>query len=636
MNKLKRRTAPPPLLKECYQLSVRYSISNLDHAINYAKLGLSVLPLCWSDENGQCACGQGHQGKEVGKAPLIHGGHLSASSDIDQVREWWERWPNANIGVSLAKSNLLVIDCDSPDAIREIKELGIPPGVAISKTGGRGAHFFFHNSAGILRRRTKWGKSGDIDLLSDGYVVLPPSKHASGRLYQWQKPPGNGDLPSPPPWVIEAMEEDTSDQEVADEPVPHDVEERAQRVLQQVAPRWRRLYEEVAGDRSERSAALARAAVEAGVTDLIDIASFVYLSASHQDKFRERRDGWKDALRCAKKTLESYSSKANERPCVQIINARELMDLHLPEPKWAIPGLIPQGVTLLAGRPKIGKSWLALQIAVAVATGSKALGSIDVEAGSVLYLALEDTHRRLQSRLEKLQGARVKRLNSHTFDIYWGDFDPPDRLGFAIAWPRFDNGGLDALEDWLSHHTDARLIVIDTLAKVRPVEKANGNVYSEDYRAIEGLKSLVDRHNVAALVIHHLRKTVSTDPLEMISGSTGLTGAVDATLVLKRERTRADAELYITGRDVEEKELALEWDRQTAKWTILGPAEEYRQSSLRTNILNALRNAGVPLRPSEVAEIMNRNPSTVRTVMWKMANEGHLVANGDGSYSLTH
>lgn len=613
-------------------MSINESISNLEAAINYAEFGWSLLPLCWPDENGLCGCGHGHQGKEVGKAPLIKGGHRGASSNVRQVREWWERWPRANIGVNLAKSGLIVVDCDSVDAVREAQALGVPKGVPYSLTGGGGVHFYYSNPTGILRRRTKWGRSGAIDLLSDGYVILPPSRHASGKTYRWRRA-ASGKLPSPPLWAIGALESMDGGHTLTAESIPHDVEDRARSVLRRVSMGWRQCFEEVANDRSERSAALALAAVEAGVTDILDVAAFVYQSASHQDKFRDRSDGWKDALRCARRALESRSTGAAYRGTYRIISARDLAAMNIPEPNWAVPGLIPQGVTLLAGKPKMGKSWMALQIAVATATGGKALGSIEVEPGAVLYLALEDTLRRLQSRLEKLQGARVE-LVGNRLSIDWGEFDPPEQLWFVTEWPRFDQGGVQAIDDWLSEHPDARLIVIDTLAKVRPTDKGSGNLYSEDYRAIEGLKSLVDRYNVAALVIHHLRKATSNDPLETISGSTGLTGAVDATLVLKRERTRADAELYVVGRDVEERELALSWDRDSARWTILGEAHEYKRSTARADIINVLRNASIPLSPSDVAEILNKSPNSIKKLMWQMSKDGQLVPNGDGLYSI--
>ena len=125
-------------------------------------------------------------------------------------------------------------------------------------------------------------------------------------------------------------------------------------------------------------------------------------------------------------------------------------------------------------------------------------------------------------------------------------------MHIATEWPRLDEGGVEVLEDWLRDHPDARLIVIDTLAKVRPRIKGQ-NIYQEDYAALEELLSLAAEHSVAIIVVHHLRKMGADDPLDEISGSTGLSGEVDEALILKRERGRADAFLHVTGREIEEE-----------------------------------------------------------------------------------
>src|SRR5262249_30002588 len=147
--------------------------------------------------------------------------------------------------------------------------------------------------------------------------------------------------------------------------------------------------------------------------------------------------------------------------------------------RWAVAGVLPSGSTIGAGKPKLGKSWLALNVALAVAQGGVALGSIPVEAGDVLYLALEGTKRRPKDRLAKMLGTQ--------------DATPPERLTLTTACPRADKGGLAFIDDWLQKHKGARLIVIDTWAKFKRARVVRANEYEADYADASEVKAMADR-----------------------------------------------------------------------------------------------------------------------------------------------
>ena len=298
-----------------------------------------------------------------------------------------------------------------------------------------------------------------------------------------------------------------------------------------------------------------------------------------------------------------------------IIDAQQLMATELREPTYAIPGILPEGLTILAGKPKTGKSWLALGTAIAVASGGKALGRIQVERGDVLYLALEDTQRRLQQRLSAILR----------------DEACPAGLSLATTWPRCGQGGTEELLKWLDAHTKTRLVIIDTLAKVRPQHQRHANLYEEDYAAVSGIKRVADHAGAAFMVITHLRKMTTDDPLDNVSGTAGQTGAADATLVLKRERAHRDATLFMTGRDIEEREIGIRWDQTSTTWQLRGEAEV---SDERAVILEALRNARVPMSPSELAKVIDKPYNAVKVLTWRLANEGQLVADGKGHYYI--
>jgi hypothetical protein len=241
------------------------------------------------------------------------------------------------------------------------------------------------------------------------------------------------------------------------------------------------------------------------------------------------------------------------------IDAQQLMALSLPEVPQVVPGLFPVGLTIFAGKPKTGKSWLILDTAHAVASDGYILGKIKVQDGEALVLALEDSQRRLQSRLSTLTD------------------NVPKSLHLSTSLPRMDEGGLTLISSWLEQHPNARYVVIDTLARVKPRRAKNADIYAEDALVGKQLQELAVKHNVALVVVHHLRKAIAEDPLDTVSGSTGLTGAADAVIVLTRTRGQGDATLYVTGRDLEEQYLTLMFQPEKGKWLLVGETKDFAE-----------------------------------------------------------
>jgi hypothetical protein len=296
--------------------------------------------------------------------------------------------------------------------------------------------------------------------------------------------------------------------------------------------------------------------------------------------------------------------------------ADQLMHVTFPEVRWAVPQLIAEGLNLLCGAPKLGKSWLALNLGVAIASGGLALGRIPVEAGDVLYLALEDTGRRLQSRL------RI---------VLAGD-TAPRRLTLATTCEPIADGGAERIESWLNDHPDARLIIIDVFTRVRGQVSDRANRYDADYRAVATIKEIADRRSVAVLCVHHTRKQSADDFLDSVSGTQGIAGAADAVLVLARSRGSAQAVLKITGRDVEEAEHALDFAPDIGTWQLLdGPAGDYELGDTRRRILQHVRE-GDAFTPTEIAEALDLNLNTVKVTVRRMAEADQLDTDGAGHY----
>ncbi|SEH69632.1 AAA family ATPase [Paracoccus alkenifer] len=310
-------------------------------------------------------------------------------------------------------------------------------------------------------------------------------------------------------------------------------------------------------------------------------------------------------------TAKGKSGNGADGPIVTI-SASDLQTEEFPPLRYAVDGYLAEGLTLLAGKPKIGKSWMALDFAMAVATGDVALGSVKCRQGPVLYCALEDNHRRLQRRMRQLYGAVD----------HW-----PPGLHFATQVRRLSDGLVDDLRDWIEAHRP-KLVIIDTFAGVRPQNRREG--YDADYAALSPLQELAGQKGIAILVIHHLRKMLGDDPFDMISGTTGLTGAVDTAFVL--HRGKQGVTLYGRGREIEEMEQAVEF--VGGMWKMLGDAAEVRRSEERSTILEILEGSDDPMGPKEIADALGWKVDNVKQLLFKMHKDGEIKKKGRGQYCV--
>jgi hypothetical protein len=209
----------------------------------------------------------------------------------------------------------------------------------------------------------------------------------------------------------------------------------------------------------------------------------------------------------------------------------------------------------------------------------------------------------------------------------------PERLHYDLNCRRLDDGGLDDIRAWIRAMPNPRLVIVDVLNKVRPAQKGQEGIYDYDVRSLEGLQSLAAEYSIAIVVVHHTRKAEADDPFDCLSGSTGLTGTADTTLVLARDSQGTT--LYGRGRDVEEIESALSFDKTTGEWTLLGAAADVRRSDERNIVLRVLREAPEPMSPKDImiaAELENRN--ALDLLLFKMTKAGEIEKAGRGSYYL--
>jgi len=290
--------------------------------------------------------------------------------------------------------------------------------------------------------------------------------------------------------------------------------------------------------------------------------------------------------------ITDFHSRDRKLPYrLSVVTAAALATTVFDPIKTAVLGYIVEGLTILAGRPKAGKSYLALNIAYAIAIGGSVLGA-KVEQGDVLYLALEDNLRRLQSRLDQMEPFGEK----------------PERLHFATECNRLDNGGLEAIQAWCKSVPKPRCVIVDVFGRVRADKRRDESPYDYDYRTLVPLKALADKIGIAVIVIHHTNKrTDHEDPLDAVSSTTGFTGAADTILILARGPEGTT--LLGKGRDIENIETALRFDPVRGIWTALGDATEVRRTDERKVILDALLEAEPVRLPVRLPVTSESNPA---------------------------
>ena len=338
------------------------------------------------------------------------------------------------------------------------------------------------------------------------------------------------------------------------------------------------------------------------------------LRAAMDSSVAPRDDRWQDRYDDIPRLVDSASGfrepQQQPQPQSSPHGMEELQGMTFNPIKYVVPGVIVEGLTLFAGRPKFGKSWLLLHAAAAVARGGYTLGDIHCKEGDVLYCALEDNERRLQGRMAKLIGMGQP----------W-----PKRMSYYALGEmgRLIDGGMDTIRSWITSVPHPRLVVIDTFTRVRSPKKNNQTNYEADYESGRELQKLANEHGVAIVIVHHTRKAEADDAFDTISGTLGLNGVVDTLLVLKRESSGTIV-LHGQGRDLAGLEKALTFNTNACTWAICGDATEVRRTAERRAVLEAVREAGEPVGPKDIADATGMKTQNVKFLLRKLHNEGAI------------
>lgn len=587
------------------------------------------------------------------------GGFHHATNDPEQIEAWWMDTPSANVGWVPGMDGCIVIDFDPFHMVEDshilLARLDREAPTKIVDTAGKGWHYVYRLPAGC-EEIGNWNKTlpAGIDVRAHGgYVLLEPSQVVYRGKDAERKGLPDGyigryrvaDDREPveiPAWlladILKAKVAYRSDGKGLLEGLTPSLEPPVLSMLAQNQREFALNPTYPATGRSERDGSFTMACVAAriGYQAYLDIFEHYAIGQNPDSRYQEKGRRilevdlgtaiakW-EAAHPGEKWEEGPTEGENPLPLDGVAIAdsveqmlqqsdvrksvwttAELLVAEFPDPIWIVPEMLPVGLASLAGRPKLGKSWMGLQLAVAVGSGGVFLGK-QVEKRSVLYLALEDGPQRLQSRL---------RQQSATKDT---------GITFMTEFPSLGAGGAKFLLD-VTESKDFGLIVIDTFSK------AAGRLDQMDLGVTGELLGRIQRaaidNNILLLLVDHHRKSAGNgdgDPVDDVMGSTGKSAPLDVSIGLYRQRGQKDAILKITGRDIEEQELSVKFDRDTGCWQMVGTAHGVRIESLQGDIMNAIEENGGSATAAEIARFLGKQPNNISAELQEMVAKGAVV-----------
>ena len=307
---------------------------------------------------------------------------------------------------------------------------------------------------------------------------------------------------------------------------------------------------------------------------------------------------------------------------IKLISAADIQKMEIAPIRWIIKDLIPEGLIILAGRPKVGKSWLALNMALAVANGKPALGKFESEKSRVLYVALEDNYRRIKDRLNNILNCEI-------------DKTAPANLKFVDQnndLPMLNNGGVEELQKIIDDDQEIKLIIIDTLGRAIADKARNDrDIYRADYNMFAAIQKLAMKNNICVLLLHHTKKAQEDDVFNEISGTSGITGAMDTMLVLKKKNDQA--KLHIRGRDIKDDEYKVHFDENIFCWNVVEEGNN-NMTPERKEIYELIKSSGREMKTGEIAELLGKTVPNVSKMLGKMLKEKLVATKKTGFYFI--
>lgn len=299
-----------------------------------------------------------------------------------------------------------------------------------------------------------------------------------------------------------------------------------------------------------------------------------------------------------------------------MITARELENINFPKKDWPIEEILPEGLALLVGKPKVGKSSLALSLAVKISGGEFVFKNYKTKKGRVLYITFEEEPELIQERL-KMQ-----------------DQGFPPRLKIFALTSQPKTNWTEEINKLLTKFKNTRLVVIDMLKHIRPPKAKGISSYQDDSEFIANLKNIADQFKVAILLLHHERKMKSEDQLDTVLGTTGITGSADVIWTLERKVNQSRGILKIVGRRVKGMDLELKFIARRSLWVYEKGSNKTKLGPGQKEIYLKLKRSPNPLYPKELADLTGKKSNNVVKLLTVLINKGKVRKNKRGRYRI--
>lgn len=634
----------------------------LRYALRYADRGVRVFPV-----------------QPDGKAPfhrLISSWKEEATTDPEQIRSWFSECPSANLGVATGKwaenTGLLVVDIDVPGGYETWKELraeypdDAPPKTLTVETPSGGRHLYYATTPGVPIKSAKDTLGDSVDTKGHGgYVVAPPSTTGDGA-YRF-----DGDVKGiapAPMWLTSASKNtasETNEEKLASTGGTDWTDDQVRSAMRAIGTPsgydvWYKLIAAVkdAASTDEAAVRLLRQEwpenqydyterVKQAADDQITAGTLVHhATANGWPPPWERADvsgqpsgdgQMGDKPEVPPSNIENHRAQKEEgadeedEVTLEDLDIESLpalldSDIRPPEPLVTYDGrsLLHEGTSQLVAKPKIGKTNLAMNLGLAIASDNGvALGNATVQRhGRVLMLNLDGSKRGAYDRFQTMtkEGDVPER-----FDVLHGEFPEVD--------PDGDGGAIELLREYDARHNgETELIIVDTLQHLRPTSDGRRNVYHEDYDFVHPIAQFGRDTDTSILLVHHLNKLENGDELDKVSGSTGLTGAVENVMILDRARGESKATLSVRPREDREEDFKLDFNPHVLTWCVGNDGYE-PTSTARRKIWNALRESDGPVEVSELASLLGKSNNAVSKTLGRMIENDAPVRKTDrGTY----